>query len=211
MDITFSLPSFVYPCTNFFYLLMRLVTDFLKQFVPLQASEIEYINLHLKSDSAKAGEYIVKQGEVCRKMIFLQEGICVMVYEKGGRAFIRDFIFENNMASVYESFLMGEPAPYSLKAITPSSYVYISQKVSQDLVAKIPVLKNFEMMMTQHIYLNMSRRFESIITLSAEERYEELVNNRPRLLLEVPQYMLASYLGITNVALSRIRKRVSDK
>ena len=190
---------------------MLLATDYLKQFVPLQESEVEYINQHVKSDSAKAGEYIVKQGEVCRKMFFLQKGIFVMVYEKGARTFIRDFIFENNMASVYESFLMGKPAPYSLKAIIPSSFVYISRKVNQDLKEKIPVLKGFEMMMTQHIYLNMSHRFESIITLTAEERYEELVKNRPRLLLEVPQYMLASYLGITNVALSRIRKRVSDK
>jgi hypothetical protein len=57
--------------------------------------------------------------------------------------------------------------------------------------------------------MNISKRFETMLILNPEERYLELIRERPFLLNEIPLYMIASYLGVTDVALSRIRKRIS--
>jgi hypothetical protein len=72
----------------------------------------------------------------------------------------------------------------------------------------IPQLKMIAAKLTESAYLNVTSRMESLITLSAEQRYLELIKRRPNLLAEIPLYLIASYLGITDVALSRIRKKI---
>ena len=63
----------------------------------------------------------------------------------------------------------------------------------------------------QELYLDVSEKYESFLIKSAEERYLELINNRPSLSQKIPQYMLASYIGVTPEGLSRIKKRISKK
>lgn len=164
---------------------------------------------YFTSKVAKAGEYVIKQGEICRKMIFLQEGIFYMLYERGNKSFIKDFIFKNDFASVYESFITQKPANYSLKALTDCTYQSISHHDFQKSLRVIPELSRVQNTFTVGAYLNVTQRLESLITLSAEERYLELLKRRPTMLADIPLYHIASYLGITDVALSRIRKKIT--
>lgn len=185
--------------------------DFIAQFAPISEEEKQFLEQKLDTDHVKAGEQIVRQGEVCRKLIFLIKGATVMMYEREGKVFIKDFIFENSLASVYESFITQEPARYALKAITDCTYQSMSYQDLQNAYTKIPQLNIAARILTENIYLNMSKRFESLITQTAEERYLELLERRSSLLSEVPQYMIASFLGITDVALSRIRNRLANR
>ncbi|MDC3253816.1 Crp/Fnr family transcriptional regulator [bacterium] len=162
----------------------------------------------MTSKSAKTGDYIIQEGEVCRKIFFLEEGCMCMVYERDNKSFIKDFIFNNSFASVYESFITSEPARYSLKAITHCKYQSIALHDLEKAYQSIPQLKSLAAKQTEAAYLNITRRMESLITLSAEQRYLELMERRPRLLSEIPLYLIASYLGITDVALSRIRRKI---
>ena len=132
-----------------------------------------------------------------------------MIYEREGKIFIKDFIFKNNFSSVYESFITQNPSRYALKAINDCTYQSISNHDLEKLYQKIPQLKIVAKKLTESAYLNITHRMESLITLSAEQRYLELVERRPTLLSEVPLYLIASYLGITDVALSRVRKKIS--
>lgn len=190
---------------------MLLITDYLSKFAKLTEEEKNCFEGYVSSKKSVEGTYITQQGEICRKLIYLQKGATAMVYERKGRIFIKDFIFENSLASVYESFITQQPARYSLKAINSCVYQSIAYHDIQQLYQKIPQLNKAAKILTENVYLNMSQRFESLITLSAEQRYLELLDRRPSLLAEVPQYMIASYLGITDVALSRIRNRLSKK
>lgn len=171
----------------------------------LQALEKKYF----VSKKAKAGEYIVKQGTLCRKVCFLQEGIIIMVYERNNRKFVKDFIFKNSFASIHQSLITRQPARYALKAVSDCIYQSALYEDLDRLYQKYPKFNAMSKKFTEDIYLNMTQRFESLITLSAEERYIELLEKRPTLLSEVPLYLIASYLGITDVALSRIRNRIS--
>lgn len=184
------------------------IYKYLDEITSLSSQQIAEFGSKFKSKTAKAGEYIIKEGYICRKLLFLEEGCMSMVYERDNKSFIKDFIFDNSFASVYESFITSEPARYSLKAITPCKFQSIALHDLEKAYQSIPQLKSLAAMQTEAAYLNITRRMESLITLSAEQRYLELLELRPRLLSEIPLYLIASYLGITDVALSRIRKNI---
>lgn len=186
------------------------VHEFLSKNTELTPQQLVEFGSKFRSKSAKAGDYIIREGEICRKLIFVEEGSMSMVYERDNKSFIKDFIFDSSFASVYESFITSKPARYSLKAITPCKFQSIALHDVEKAYQSIPVLKSLAAKQTEAAYLNITRRMESLITLSAEERYLELLERRPRLLSEIPLYLIASYLGITDVALSRIRRNIAS-
>ena len=73
----------------------------------------------------------------------------------------------------------------------------------------IPPLRDIAYEMLMVGFVNISNRLESLLTQNPEQRYRTLLNENPKLLHKIPLKMIASYLGITDVGLSRIRKRVS--
>lgn len=184
------------------------IHEYLTTNTPLTSEQITEFGSKFTPKSAQAGDYLIREGEVCRKLLFLEEGCMSMVYERDNKSFIKDFIFDNSFASVYESFITSKPARYSLKAVTSCKYESISLHDLEATYRSVPQLKALAASQTEAAYLNVTRRMESLITLSAEQRYLELLDRRPRLLSEIPLYLIASYLGITDVALSRIRKKV---
>ena len=74
---------------------------------------------------------------------------------------------------------------------------------------RIPSLKGIANDLLFTGFVNISNRLESLLTLNPEKRYLKLLNENPKLLHEIPLKMIASYLGVTDVALSRIRSRIS--
>ena len=74
---------------------------------------------------------------------------------------------------------------------------------------QIPQLRNIAYEMLMVGFVNISNRLESLLTQNPEQRYKSLLNENPKLLHKIPLKMIASYLGVTDVALSRIRKRIS--
>jgi len=186
------------------------VSKYLLKFIALTKEQSLAFDSKFVTKKANSGDYIIEQGEISRKIIFLQEGATSMIYEREGKTFIKDFIFKNNFASVYESFITMQPSRYALKAINDCTYLSISNHDLEQLYQKYPELKIVANKLTQSAYLNITRRMESLLTLSAKKRYLELLERRPTLLSEVPLYLIASYLGITDVALSRIRKEISQ-
>ena len=184
------------------------ISEYLLRNSPITSEQATEFESKFVSKTAKSGEYVIKEGEICNKVLFLQDGSMSMVYERDNKSFVKDFIFENSFASVYESFINREPARYSLKAITNCNYQSISIYELEKAYQTMPLVKALAAKLTESAYLNVTRRMESLIVLSAEQRYLELLERRPKLLSEVPLYIIASYLGITDVALSRIRKKI---
>ncbi|MFT4741869.1 MAG: CRP-like cAMP-binding protein [Marivirga sp.] len=184
------------------------LSEYLIQNAPLSKDQALDIESKFSNKQCNTGEYVISEGEVCRKICYLQEGCFSMTYERLNKTFIKDFIFKNSFASVYESFITQEPSRYSLKAINDCRYQSISLYDLEKASQMIPQLKMIAAKLTESAYLNVTSRMESLITLSAEQRYLELIKRRPNLLAEIPLYLIASYLGITDVALSRIRKKI---
>jgi CRP-like cAMP-binding protein len=159
----------------------------------------------------KKNTIIDEQGTVSRAVYYLNEGILAMEYKKKSKVFIRDFIFKNSPALVYPSFYLQEPSRYSIRAVTDCNVWELTKENFEIGKEKIANLQIIAFKITNLFHRNIEKRFESLITQTAEERYVDLVKNHPKIINSISLKMIASYLGITDVALSRIRSRLAKK
>ena len=154
---------------------------------------------------------MIDRGSVAESLIFLTSGIVASVYENQKKRFIRDFYFPPQIFTEQESFIKKTPSKFSVFAITNISCHIISHDNLEIAYSKIPALRNISYDMLMLGFVNISNRLEALLTLKPEHRYKKLLYENPKILHRIPLKMVASYLGITDVALSRIRKRVSIK
>ena len=159
----------------------------------------------------KKNTIIDKQGTISKAVYYLNEGILAMEYKKKSKIFIRDFIFKNSPALVYPSFYLQEPSRYSIRTVTDCNVWELTKENFEIGKEKIPNLQIIAFKITNLFHRNIEKRFESLITQTAEERYVDLVKNHPKIINSISLKMIASYLGITDVALSRIRSRLAKK
>ena len=159
----------------------------------------------------KKNTIIDKQGTISKAVYYLNEGILAMEYRKKSKVFIRDFIFKNSPALVYPSFYLQEPSRYSIRAVTDCNVWELTKENFEIGKKEIPNLQIIAFKITNLFHKNIEKRFESLITQTAEERYVDLVKNHPKIINSISLKMIASYLGITDVALSRIRSRLAKR
>ena len=159
----------------------------------------------------KKSTIIDKQGTISKAVYYLNEGILAMEYKKKSKVFIRDFIFKNSPALVYPSFYLQELSRYSIRTLTDCNVWELTKENYEIGKKKIPNLQIIAFKITNLFHRNIEKRFESLITQTAEERYVDLVKNHPKIINSISLKMIASYLGITDVALSRIRSRLAKK
>lgn len=156
-------------------------------------------------------EFFVRQGETCRHIAFINEGLLRLFYSIEGEEHIRQFHFERSFCSEFQSFLTEKPALMSLQALEDTHLLLISHADLHHLFSLSREFEKLGRVLAEQAFIFVSQRFASILLESPEERYQHLMAERPKVLQRVPQYMIASYLGITPEALSRIRKRLSEQ
>ena len=175
----------------------------------LKDSHLNLLNELTKVEEHKKDVILIEQGSTANKLIFLTSGIVSSVYENGSKRFIRDFYFPPQIFTEQESFIKKSASKFSVMAVTDIKCRTITSGDLEIAYEKIPSLRDIAYEMLMVGFVNISNRLESLLTQNPEQRYRELLNENPKLLHKIPLKMIASYLGITDVALSRIRKRIS--
>jgi len=161
-----------------------------------------------KEKSIGAKTTLLLEGEMARYMYFIREGCLRLWFNKDGKDITFQFFFENQAVSSIESFIDGKPSLFSLESIEPSRIIAVSKKDFSQMLQDLPELnENFQKIVIQRLG-HYARLFLSRIKDSPMERYIDLVNNHPHVADRVPQHYIASYLGITAVSLSRLKKRL---
>jgi CRP-like cAMP-binding protein len=147
---------------------------------------------------------LVNEGDVIQHIYFVKKGCLRLWFNNNGVDITYQFYMENQAVS---GFLDDEKSMFSLESIEPSTIVIIKKTDFEELLKKIPELKEEFM---NYVFLRLafySRLFLSRIKDSPEKRYDLLLKNNPEIIARVPQHYIATYLGITPVSLSRIRNR----
>ncbi len=186
------------------------IHDFMRRF-GVDAETLNVFCSKLTPKHLPKKEFLVRQGETCRHIAFINEGLLRLYYDVEGEEHIRQFHFERSFCSEYQSFLTEKPALMSLQALEECDLLLMPHA---DLYALFRLNKEFERIgrvLAEQSFIFVSQRFASMLLESPEERYQLLVRERPKVVQRVPQYMIASYLGITPEALSRIRKRLAEQ
>jgi CRP-like cAMP-binding protein len=122
---------------------------------------------------------------------------------------VYNFFFENEFTGDYESFLTRKPAKYGMEAIEDTITYNLHYNDMQRMYDKHLEFNKIGRFVAEAQFLRLTQRNTSLLSEKPEERYLNLITEKPQVLQRVPQYYVASYLGITPEALSRVRKRIS--
>lgn len=165
--------------------------------------------LHFRMIAKK--DHFTKAGEVCRELGFILSGSIRLYHLKGDEEITSYFCLDNEFITSYKSFIRQEPGKSSIQVLEDTLVVTFDYNGLQQLLNH-PVtaykMERFGRLMAEDLVSCYEDRLLTFITQTPEERYASLLENSPRVLQHIPQYYVASYLGITPVSLSRIRKRI---
>lgn len=146
-------------------------------------------------------------GHTCKTIYFMNKGMARIYYFKDGIDITESFSFENNLIVRVESLFTAKPSRKAIQIIEDAELVAINASQLFKLYDNFPEIERLFRKIFEAAYVEMVNRIEGIQFHSAEERYKALLHESPDILLRVPLKYIASYLGITQVSLSRIRRQ----
>jgi CRP-like cAMP-binding protein len=178
---------------------------------PLTGPEIEVIKEVFVPQQLKKRQYFLHEGEVCKYAAFIVKGAMrqYRVDDKGVEHMLR-LSTENWWVSDRESYIMLTPSRYNIDAWEDCHLLTFTRADFLDKLNPIPAINEMTKKMDDNFAIAAQRRVSSI-SLSAEERYAELIEIYPEFLQRFPQHLIASYLGITRETLSRLRSQAAKK
>lgn len=176
--------------------------------VKLSAAEQQAFNEAFIYRSVPKKFRLVSVGDVSREAYFINKGAARLFFEKEGEEISANFMFENNFIASLESFLLQCPSRQAIDTLEDCELLVLSKHKLDELIKAMPVFNLFSKAIAEQAFILLQRRASSFILDSPEERYLNMLQQRPEILERVPQHMIASYLGITPVSLSRIRGRI---
>lgn len=155
------------------------------------------------------GDFILKEGEISNNYMILQSGLIrSYAYDYNGNDITTDFFCNYDVVIEVLSLFQRIPAQENIQALTDCIGWKIDLDVFQELYHSIPGVSEWgRLWMTGKLFQSKQRSLE-IITTSAKDRYENLIKEKPQVILQSPLKYIASYLGITDTSFSRIRKEI---
>jgi CRP-like cAMP-binding protein len=187
------------------------MTPELKQFIgtytQLEDHEMENLADKFQSKSIRKNDFLLREGQVCRDIVFVQEGCLRLYYISQEVETSVWFSFKHTSAIEISSFISGKPSEYYMQAIEDSEILFLPKEELNKLYHVLPKMQEMMKNFLEDVVLNLINRFTSLQRDTAAQRYLDLLN-KPAYLQKIPQKYLASFIGVTPTSLSRIRKEV---
>lgn len=154
---------------------------------------------------------LCKSGKIASELYFVNSGSLRLFYEIDGIEKTLFFAFENQFTGPCRNFMLGEPNHQIFETLEKCELLVVKREPFINALDKFPRLALLRSMIAEE-NLFMTENIVSFLLLnSPEERYRNLLLHNPKILERIPQYQIASYLGISPISLSRIRKRIITK
>jgi CRP-like cAMP-binding protein len=179
---------------------------------PLTAAHIELIQSKFVPRKIRRGQYFLQEGEICRCTAFIVNGAMrqYSVDDKGVEHIIQLSI-ESWWAVDRESFLTLAPSQYNIDAWEDTEVLVLKKTDYYEHLINIPAMvEMWRAIDERNAYANQ-KRLHSVLNDTAEKRYANLANTHPEFIQRFPQYLLASYLGVSKETLSRLRSYAVHK
>jgi len=158
----------------------------------------------------KRGEHVFRQGDRDGSLYLLREGILKAYYVTGeGKEQVKSFLTAGNVIGSLTAAYTKEENTFSLICLEDALLVRVSFDELSSLAHENTLIAERMMELLLSLAMKKERREYELLCLSAEDRYRLLLERSPELPGKVTQQDIALYLGITPVALSRIKKRIS--
>jgi CRP/FNR family transcriptional regulator, anaerobic regulatory protein len=186
---------------------ITILHKFLNSYKEIPAADFELIGRHLQHRAIVPGQVLLPQGKTAKEIFFVVTGILKIVStsEKGNDV-IQFFIKENRFCTILYSFNSGIVAHESIVAITNGELLVFSKTSLDALYAQLPYFQSLLESITQQALINKIQLRNNLMGEEAATRYHKFISQQPDIMLRVPLSDVASYLGITQQSLSRIRR-----
>jgi CRP-like cAMP-binding protein len=188
------------------------ITTYLSEILEIPQESVLRCSHLYQSKTVKKGAFLLSAGEVCGGTFFVEKGLLRMYsIDKNGKEHIIQFAPENWLISDRSSLYFNEKSKYYIDAVENSEVLILKNDFFLEFQVKYPhSMEKNDILLQKHIK-NLQNRINSLIAETAEERYLNFIKMYPNLMLRVPQWMVASYLGITPESLSSVRKELTKK
>lgn len=153
---------------------------------------------------------LLREGDTSKKAFFIKQGCLRLCFNNNGIDTTFQFAFEGQVISSPESFRKNVPSLFTIESVEPSVLLVISKANYEKMMEELSEDNDFLKMINEALFerqLHYMREFLSFIRDTPQQRYLNLVKEKPHIIQRIPQRYIASYLGITPVHLSRIRNQ----
>jgi CRP-like cAMP-binding protein len=180
---------------------------FLNLVAPAPEEETDFFLKILKPVRINKGEYFISEGQIPRKFAFVNEGLFRYLYiDKTGKAFTKNFLAEGKFIVSYSAMIAQRASLLYIEALEDSDILEIDYSQWLEVKKRHECWSVLLIAMLEHAFIVKEKRERDLLLLDARERYMDFLNEFPKLESRVKQHMIASYLGISPISLSRIRK-----
>lgn len=163
---------------------------------------------YYKKIELNKGDNLVSEGQLVNHFYYVAKG-CIFYYKmEDGEKRVLEFYTDDVFFTDVPAYVKGSPSNYNLSATEGTILYAIKKSDAERSFDKSHQLERFGRLSMQEAFIKSFNRIERLNSRSNEERYLRLLQKRPDLFQRVPQYLIASYLGLTPVGLSKIRKRL---
>jgi len=188
---------------------MKNIRTYFEKFVDINDFIWSLFTEKLTSETHAKGSVILKMGEVENYVSVIEEGAVRFVILGDEVETTFGFAFEGHFFSAYDSFIFQKPAKYQIEALTEVKIWRISHQNLNNLFDNTREGNLVGRQIAEQFFVGKQNRELSLLTKTATERYYNLFKHQPKLIKEIPLKYIASYIGITPQALSRIRAEIS--
>lgn len=172
----------------------------------LSENALQFIQSKIETKSIKKNGELLRNGENCNYFYFVNKGILRSYYFQEDKEVTNWFALENDFATSIYSFISRNQSYENIEALEDTTLEMLSNNSLQEIYTKFPETERTGRLIIENYYISLEERIVSIQFKTAKERYDKLLAKHPGIILRAPMGAIASYLGITQETLSRIRK-----
>jgi len=178
---------------------------FCSNFTPLTEEALSSLIRASSAKTYRKGQYLLKKGQVCTHLFFVEEGLIKSFYNKDGKPFVMRFFAENVMFSVFDSYIPQEPSKFALIALEETTVRAISYASMEQLCSKHHCIETFLRKLLSIATIKMAKRIKEMLDTDSAARYNLFLKENSNIVQRISLADIANYLGITQQSLSRIR------
>jgi CRP-like cAMP-binding protein len=183
----------------------------IRTYIPLSFDDEEIVRRLFKRKIFRQGEYFLEAGSTCRYVGFIDSGLVRYYSVNGDDEKTYYFSMEGAFICDNESFLPQQPSTRSIQALETTVVYMIGYRNLQQLYRELEHGERFGRLVIEQVFIAAIRQITSMYNDPPEVRYREFLASYPDIGQRIPQYYIASYIGVQPPSLSRIRKRIAGK
>lgn len=179
----------------------------LQEFQELPPELVEDIISKVQKVQLNKRTMVLKAGEVCENIYFLDKGLARTYYTSEGKYYTTDLCIDGELMVEFASFTDQKPSMQNIELIEDCTLYYVSYNDLQELYIKYPVMERIGRLIAEFHYLSLSTHSYLLKFNTTAERYDYLFNTKIEIIRRAPLGVIASFLGMSIENLSRIRKK----